>query len=54
MKVNDLKTEIQDLEASNKKQKEIPNKFKKELSDARVKFKNEKAEISKEYRAEMK
>ena len=34
--------------------KKISNKFNKELSDARVKFKNEKAEISKEYRAEIK
>jgi predicted RNase H-like nuclease (RuvC/YqgF family) len=54
VKINDLNTEIQDLEASNTKQKKISNKFNKELSEARVKFKNEKAEISKEYRAEIK
>ena len=51
---DDLNAEIQDLETSNKKQKEISNKFNKELSDARVKFQKEKTEISKEYRAELK
>ena len=54
MKVDDLNEEMHDLEESNKKQKQISNKFNKDLSDARVKFNNEKAEISKEYRAEIK
>ena len=51
--IDDLNEEMHDLEESNKKQKQISNKFNKDLSDARVKFNNEKAEISKEYSQEL-
>ena len=39
-KVDDLNEEMHDFEESNKKQKQMSNKFNKDLSDARVKFNN--------------
>ena len=53
-KVEELSLEIQDLERSKKKSDEISNKFNKELSDTRTKFKKEKDLTLKEHRTEVK
>ena len=53
-KVEGLKMEVHDLESSNKKQKLISDKFNKELSQTKQKFKEEKAEVEKHHRAKIK
>ena len=48
------KVEIQNIEQSMKKQKEISEKLKKELSETRARFKKERSSISKQHKSEIK
>ena len=52
--IDSLNHEIRDLERKNKVQKEISDKFNKELSETKVKMRKEKQAILKEHRTEVK
>ena len=47
------KVEIQNIEQSTKKQKEISEKLKKELSETRARFKKERSSILKQHKSEI-
>ena len=53
-KIKSQSDEIQDLERLNKRAREASNKLNKKLVDAKVQFKKEKAEITKEYKTDVK
>ena len=53
-RIEQLSLDNKDLEKAKKKSDEISNIFKKQLSDAQVKFKKEKDELLKEHRKEVK
>ena len=52
-KIKSQSDEIQDLERLNKRAREASDKLNKKLVDAKVQFKNEKNEITKEYKTDV-